>query len=127
MNTTEIGKKGEQIAKMFLVKRGFCSFEANFRRKSGEIDIVAHETLTGALWFFEVKAITVRSFSDRVIDDFRPEDRVDRRKLAKIYRTIELFLLQKGVSQETEWRLGVVTVLINQEKRVARVSLIPVH
>ena len=108
---------------MFLVKRGFCRFEANFREKCGEIDIVAHETSTCTLWFFEVKTASVRSF----YDEFRPEEKVDRRKLAKIYKTIELYLIRKRVSQETPWQVGVISVLMNAEKGIARVSFIPVH
>ncbi len=128
-NTSETGLLGEKIAKMFLVKRGFGRFEANFRQKCGEIDIVAHETSTGILWFFEVKTLSVRGFvgQGRAVDGcFRPEEQVDRRKLSKLYKTISIYLDQKKVSQETPWRLGVISVLLNKETRLARVSYIPV-
>ena len=131
-NTSETGQLGEKIAKMFLVKRGFSRFEANYRQKCGEIDIVAHETSTGTLWFFEVKTLSVGSFpcaewgNELGSGGFRPEEQVDRRKLAKLYRTITIYLDQKGVSQETPWRLGVISVLLNSETRLARVSFIPV-
>ena len=128
-NSSETGILGEKIAKMFLVKRGFSHFEANFRQKCGEIDIVAHETSTGTLWFFEVKTLSVNSFGHDVAHGgggFRPEEQVDHRKLAKLYKTIAIYLAQKGVSQETPWRLGVISVLLNREARLARVSYIPV-
>lgn len=128
-NTSETGILGEKIAKMFLVKRGFCRFEANFRQKCGEIDIVAHETSTGTLWFFEVKTLSVRNFvvqGEAKGGCFRPEEQVDRRKLSRLYKTIAIYLAQKKVSQETPWRLGVISVLLNRRDRLARVSYIPV-
>lgn len=128
-NTSETGKLGEEIAKMFLVKHGFSNFEANFRQKCGEIDIVAHETSRGILWFFEVKTLSIRSFAEfgQSVDiGFRPEEQVDRRKLAKLYKTIAIYLVQNNVSQETSWRLGVISVLLNKQARIARVSYIPV-
>ena len=131
-NTIETGQLGEKIAKMFLVKHGFRHFEANFRKKCGEIDIVAHETSTGTLWFFEVKTLSVRSFESDTGSGgagelgFRPEEQVDRRKLSKLYKTIALYLVEKNVSQETPWQLGVISVLLNKETRTARVSFVPV-
>ncbi len=124
-NTSKTGQLGETIAKVFLVKRGFSHFEANFRQKCGEIDIVAHETATGTLWFFEVKTLSVTSFAD-VDRGFRPEEQVDRRKLTKLYKTVALYLAMNHVSQETPWRLGVISVLLNQDVRMARVSYISV-
>jgi putative endonuclease len=132
-NNLETGKLGEKIAKMFLVKRGFSCFEANFRKKCGEIDIVAHETSSGTLWFFEVKTMSVRSLDPDIVPGgvgevgFRPEERVDNRKLSRLYKTIYLYLAERRVSQETPWRLGVISVLLNNTERVARVSYIPVH
>jgi len=122
-NTSETGILGEKIAKMFLVKRGFSDFEANFREKCGEIDIVAHETSTNTLWFFEVKTLSVKSFASQL---FRPEEQVDDRKLRKLYRTIQVYLAKNVVSQETPWRLGVLSVLLNREAQIARVSYVPV-
>ena len=46
------GDKGEQIAKMFLMKHGFIIVDTNFLKPWGEIDIIAR--LNGELRFFEV-------------------------------------------------------------------------
>ena len=49
-----VGERGESIAELYLRGQGFAILEKNYRRKTGEIDIVAREGDT--IVFVEVKA-----------------------------------------------------------------------
>ena len=51
MNT--LGKDGEDIAAVFLEKKGFRIIEKNYRTAFGEIDIIAQDR--GVIVFVEVK------------------------------------------------------------------------
>lgn len=53
MDKWGIGKKGEDLAALYLRKRGYHIVEQNFTCKIGEIDIIAEEN--GYLVFIEVK------------------------------------------------------------------------
>lgn len=53
MKTTAIGRKAEAAAKVYLEMRGFQIIEQNWRRSSGEVDIIARKN--GVVHFVEVK------------------------------------------------------------------------
>jgi putative endonuclease len=53
MQTTAIGRKAEQAAKVYLEMRGFEIIEQNWRRSSGEVDIIARKN--NVVHFVEVK------------------------------------------------------------------------
>ena len=48
-----LGKKGEVVAAKFLKKKGYKILQRNYRRKTGEIDIICYER--GSIVFVEVK------------------------------------------------------------------------
>lgn len=60
MNNVEKGKKGESIAKAYLISKGYKILETNYRNKIGEIDIVALDK--DILVFVEVKTRTSIKF-----------------------------------------------------------------
>lgn len=51
--TKQLGKKGEDLACSFLEKNGYSIIQRNYRKKCGEIDIIAQESAD--LVFVEVK------------------------------------------------------------------------
>jgi putative endonuclease len=53
MNTTEIGRKAEAAARVYLEMRSFTILEQNWRRPQAEVDIVASKD--GVVHFVEVK------------------------------------------------------------------------
>jgi putative endonuclease len=53
MSTTEIGRKAEAAARVYLEMRGFKIIEQNWRRPRCEIDIIASKG--GVVHFIEVK------------------------------------------------------------------------
>lgn len=51
----KIGKLGEDLANMFLVKHGYVILEENYTKKYGEIDLIAKKD--GIIHFIEVKSV----------------------------------------------------------------------
>lgn len=51
--TQKLGQKGEELACSFLKKNGYSILQRNYRKRCGEIDIIAQEN--GDLVFIEIK------------------------------------------------------------------------
>ncbi|MFQ6342743.1 YraN family protein [Campylobacter sp. VTCC 70190] len=81
------GILGENKACVFLKKQGFEIVKRNFHSKFGELDIIAKKD--GILHFIEVK------FTQ---NDYEVSERLDRKKLEKILKTIEFYHLKNGMS-----------------------------
>lgn len=109
----KIGALGENIACRFLVKHGFMILDRNYNKKWGEIDIVAEKDK--AVHFIEVK--TVVSYET---DKYRPEENVHYQKFKRLSRVIQTYLLDKGVSCETEWQIDVIAVFLDLENKKAK-------
>lgn len=114
-----LGDIGEDIACKFLVKRGFKIVERNYLRKWGEIDIVARKD--GVARFIEVKSVSHGTRQGEGLA-VRPEENMHSRKIGRLIRTIETYLLHKKL--DCEWQLDLVTVKIDMRDRMARVELI---
>lgn len=57
-------------------------------------------------------------------DGFRPEENMTRNKALRLRRIIQTYLMGKHVSNETDWQFDVATVLIDSEKKIARIKLL---
>jgi putative endonuclease len=120
MSLTEkqhIGNKGEDIAANFLRTRGFEILDRNYRKKWGELDIVARESSPagesgGVLHFVEVKTVSRGTFED---EDYSPEDNVHHLKRKRLARAIETYMLEKKVPQETPFQIDVISVYVSRE------------
>ncbi len=60
MKRIDTGRRGEELARDFLKKRGFRILEANYRCPEGEIDIISRHK--DCLVFTEVRTKTSRQF-----------------------------------------------------------------
>ena len=109
----DVGRGGEEIACQFLVRKGYKVIGRNYRRKWGEIDIIAEKGNT--VRFVEVKAVSRES------PDYRPEELVHRTKLRKVARTAALYMEEHR--DEREFQIDVVGVIMNQKTRIARCRL----
>lgn len=123
----EVGQIGENCAATYLERHGYKVIDRNYRKKYGEIDIVA--TKRGILHFVEVKSTTeahvTRESNDD--DDYEAEENVHPWKLKRLRRVIEVYLLSKYPNDEDEepdWQLDVVTVQVDREARVGRVCIL---
>ena len=117
----DVGRGGEDIACQFLERRGYKVVERNYRRKWGEIDIIA--TKDGTVRFVEVKAVSreIAKIDGSREMDYRPEELVHHSKLRKVARTAALYMEEKG--DEREYQIDVVGVIMDEKKRTARCRL----
>jgi len=77
------GKLGEQIAREFLVGKGYEAIKSNFQTRFGEIDLICAKA--DKLVFVEVKL--------RVGKDFgRPEEMINPGKIRQVEKTGQIFL-----------------------------------
>jgi len=108
----EIGRVGEEIASIFLENRGFSILERNYRKKWGEIDIVAKKE--NLIRFVEVKTV---SSGGNI--SYMPEENVHFNKLKRLTRTIETFCAERGFYGD--WQIDVIAVLLDVNKKEAKV------
>ncbi len=118
--TSSTGALGEEIAAIFLRKKGYTVLEMNFRRPWGEIDIIAEKG--GVIRFVEVKTISVSLESiSRESEYYRPEEQIHSAKLRKIVRTAQAYMAGKGDGRE--YQIDAVGVLMDSSSRRARCRL----
>lgn len=142
LNTTEKGKIGEDVACSYLIKRGFTVVQRNYRKRWGEIDIVAHDA-QGLIHFIEVKAVSGRSgirpnrgVSREALSldsiGHRPEDNVHNLKIARLRRTILSYMAESSFDRiistykisRISFCVDIVTVVMDFESRRARVDML---
>lgn len=123
----KVGADGELTACKYLYTKGYSILCRNYRKKWGEIDIIVEKK--GEIRFIEVKTVAhemLESFNaESVSDVYRPEDNVHPKKLDRLRRTVETYLAEMNVSDETEWGIDLVVVYLDPVNRVAKVRLIP--
>lgn len=126
------GEIGENIASNFLTNKGFYVVCRNYRKKWGEIDVIAEKDKV--LHFVEVKTVSRRSFNghfEQEINNYRPEDNMHPWKIKRLQRAIQTYLLEnsrkspysvKALRGEAEWQFDLICVFLDQERRVAKVK-----
>ena len=118
----QIGKLGEDLACRFLIKNGFEIIERNYWQKCGEIDIIAKRA--NIIHFVEVKSVSCENTNDVSDRGYRPEDNLHSWKLERLSKAIQVYLIEKGVSNETDWQFDVITVYIDTKNKVSRVNFL---
>lgn len=116
-----LGDIGENIACMFLEKRGFEILDRNYLRKWGEIDIIAKKN--NVIHFVEVKSVSCVTL-DLVSHgtSYRPEDNVHPQKLKRLARAMQTYVLEKRI--DLDWQLDLVTVRIDERNRKGRAEIL---
>ena len=129
--TQKVGELGENIATRFLMKQGFLILDRNYTKKWGEIDIVAEKS--NKLYFIEVKSVsreTLKTFISKSYSDsderyeHRPEDNMHPWKLKRLSRTIQTYLLSKNISDDKEWQVDLLVVILNLKDKNAKVKVV---
>ena len=82
----EQGRVAEDGAERFLVDQGLRVIDRNFRRRFGEIDLIAMED--DVLVFVEVRKRSHQAFADGA-------ESITRRKRQRLLRTAEAYLQQR--------------------------------
>lgn len=123
----KIGQVGEDYACEYLEKGGCRIVERNYLKKWGEIDIICKKG--SKIHFVEVKSVTRESvdvthvtFNGTGI--YRPEDNMHPWKLQRLSRAVQSYLLDRDVSDETEWQFDLVTVYMDRDKRLSKIELL---
>lgn len=103
-STQNIGEKGEEYTVKFLKKKKYKILERNYRKRYGEIDIIAENK--NYIVFVEVKTRHTDSMTSAA-------DAVNRQKQIRIIKTASLYLAEN----ETEkfCRFDVCEVYINSD------------
>lgn len=86
MNHIEKGKKGESIARDYLVQNGYQILDTNYRNKIGEIDIIALNN--NILIFVEIKTRTNTNYGYAY-------EAVNYKKQRKILNTSLIYIKEK--------------------------------
>ncbi len=127
MHTRSIGDIGEGIACTFLRRQGFAIIAQNYRKKWGEIDIIARRNVPReTIHFFEVKSVNVWSLKNihknLEIYGHNPEENVHSLKTRHIRRMIETYLNENHNGQGSAFEFHVLCVYMNSKTRHARVK-----
>lgn len=109
------GKNGEEIAKGFLLKKGFELVDQNYENKIGEIDLV----MINKDWlvFVEVKL--------KIGDRFgSPEEMINKRKLSQVKRVAESFLiLEKSKTKKfKKFRIDGIGIVVDENNEILRIN-----
>lgn len=102
-NNRQKGSLYEERTASFFVENGFEILEKNYRRKTGEIDLVVRDP-DGTIAFVEVKYRKAQK------QGF-PEEAVTKSKQMRIRRTAEWYLCEKRLPSEAKYRFDVVSIL----------------
>lgn len=102
MYRKSFGDKGEEKAIEFLKKNDYRILERNYRKRTGEIDIIAFDPKYREYVFIEVKARKSMRFG-------YPEEAIDERKMNKIIETAESWLIEKE-KEDVEWRVDIISI-----------------
>lgn len=102
----KIGRKGEDIASIYLEKIGYKIIERNFRCKQGEIDIIAKDR--NEIVFIEVKTRTNNLYGE-------PIEAVTEYKRNNILKTIKYYLYIHHL-EKAFIRIDVIQIYIKSDK-----------
>ncbi len=118
----KIGAYGEIIAKRYLKKKGFKIIEDNYAKKWGEIDIIA--SFEDKIFFLEVKTVSYETKKDlhtAIVNNYwRPEEKVTNKKIRKLHRTINSWLIENNYTGL--WQLDVIAVRVVTREKYATIK-----
>ncbi|MDD5032942.1 MAG: YraN family protein [Candidatus Pacebacteria bacterium] len=118
-----LGKEGEDITVKHLVKHGYKILERNYRKKWGEIDVIAESfdktRNKKILHFIEVKSVSYETDFENLI----PEANVHFHKKQRLEKTIKTYLAEKNISENTEFQIDVFAILVDSETRENKIRI----
>ena len=110
-----LGQWGENVAVLHLEAKGLVILTRNWRRRGGEIDIVARDGQTVA--FVEVKTRRGRAFG-------APEEALTPHKAQKLMELGQQYIADEGLD-DVNWRIDLVAVELDERGRLLRCEHIP--
>ena len=101
---SELGTRGEGLARAFLKAKGYRVVTMNYRCRYGEVDIIARDG--PCLVFVEVRTRRSRGGFGT------PQESISRRKKERLIATAETYI-QNSEDPPEDWRIDVVAVNID--------------
>ncbi len=98
----ELGKKGEQLAVDYLLKKGYDIVERNYRFDKAEVDIIA--SLKDTLAIVEVKTRSSIDFGN-------PQDFVKPKQIQRLVKAVDEYVTVNGL--DVEVRFDIVAIVKN--------------
>ncbi len=114
MTNSDVGIFAEDLAARTLERRGYEIITQNYRRKWGEVDVIARKD--GILIFVEVKA------SQGVAAGFEPELRANREKMQRVVRAARTYLAEREYPPDQPWQIDVIAITLERERGAASVK-----
>ena len=112
INSKKLGELGEKIAQKHLKKKGYKILARNFKRKWGEIDIVAKKGKK--IVFIEVKTI-------RQKEEFFPEDEIDRKKKRQLIKMAQIYLQEFKIPLDISWQIDIIAIEISSNRKKTKI------
>ena len=104
--TISTGRQGEQLAKKFLLQKGYFSICENYHIRGGEIDLIMKKD--DIIIFVEVKTRHGQYFGEG-------HEAVNGRKKIKLIRTIMHYLNENYQHSGQLWQLDVIGIQLQPE------------
>ncbi len=98
-----LGKKGENIAIDFLIKKGYNILEKNYRYLKSEIDVITIKEDT--IVVIEVKTRSSSSFGN-------PQDFLKPKQIESLVKAINHYIIEKDLDNEI--RFDIIAILISK-------------
>lgn len=136
----KIGQIGENVAVKHLKRLGFKILDRNYRKKWGEIDIIAESNESASIFqsifkpkmvlhFIEVKSVSCDTLTNRGLssglnvsrETLTPEENLHFWKRKRFSRAIRTYLLEKRISYDKEWQIDIMAVFINLKDKKAKI------
>jgi len=116
----QTGQSGEDLAVKQFVKLGYKILGKNYRKKWGEIDIIAEKSKV--LHFIEVKTVSYETD----FDNYLPEENVHKFKRKRLERTINTYFAENYVSCEPlpEFQIDVISIYLNGKTGENRIRIL---
>lgn len=111
---SEFGAWAELYVAQYLRSKGYKILDSNYRKKWGEIDIVAQKD--GILIFVEVKA------NKQEIPGFEPENRINPEKLRRLNRAIQTYIASKKYPADQKQQIDVIALTLDQDRGVVKIK-----
>jgi len=101
-NHNELGKKGENLAEVFLLKNGYEILERNYTFQKAEVDIIAIKENTLAV--VEVKTRSTNVFGN-------PQDFLKPKQIQRIVKAVDNYVASNQLNVEV--RFDIIAIVKN--------------
>jgi len=115
VNYADVGRRGEELARVLLRRHGYRILDTNVRGYFGEIDIIARKDKCHV--FVEVRTRSSDIFGT-------PEESITRRKRDKLVTCALDYIAKHPELHEAAWRIDVVAVEVDADGRQTRADII---